>query len=110
MSNMTLLSQDLSPRREFKIWGAAEYFCKTLLKFMMFWWNTPFYVWYSFRNYDTKKVFIRFLTYTAMFIDKFNNVPSPICKDNKHCYVMGDLNPDLLQYNHHVPTVTFKGY
>ena len=45
-----------------------------------------------------------------MFIDKFNNVPSPICKDNTHCYVMGDLNPDLLQYNHHVPTVTFKGY
>ena len=61
-------------------------------------------------NYDTKKIFIRFLTYTAMFIDKFNNVLSPICKDNKHCYVMGDLNPDLLQYNHHVPTVTFKGY
>ena len=34
---------------------------------------------------------------TAMFIDKFNNIVSIISKDNKHCYVMGDFNLDLLQ-------------
>ena len=44
---------------------------------------------------------------TAMFIDKFNNVLSLISKDNKHCYVMGDFNQDLLQYNHQVPTQEF---
>ena len=32
-----------------------------------------------------------------MFIDKFNNILSLISKDNKHCYVMGDLNLDLRQ-------------
>lgn len=30
-----------------------------------------------------------------MFIDKFNNVFLLICKDNKYCYVMGDLNLDF---------------
>ena len=44
---------------------------------------------------------------TAMFIDKFNNVLSLISKDNKHFYVMGDFNQDLLQYNHQVPTEEF---
>ena len=44
---------------------------------------------------------------TAMFIEKFNNVLSLISKDNKHCYVMGDFNQDLLQYNHQVPTQEF---
>ena len=34
---------------------------------------------------------------TAMFIEKFNNILSLISKDNKHCYVMGDLNLDLRQ-------------
>ena len=43
----------------------------------------------------------------AMFIDKFNNILSLIYKGNKHCYVMGDFNLDLLQYNHHVPTQEF---
>ena len=43
----------------------------------------------------------------AMFIDKFNNILSLISKGNKHCYVMGDFNLDLLQYNHHVPTQEF---
>ena len=30
-----------------------------------------------------------------------NVIVKIITKDNKHCYVMGDFNLDLLQYNHH---------
>ena len=41
---------------------------------------------------------------TATFLDKFNDILSSISKDNKHRYVMGDFNLDLLQYNHHIPT------
>ena len=41
-----------------------------------------------------------------MFIEKFNNILSLISKD-KHCYVMGDFNLYLVQYNHHVPTKEF---
>ena len=44
---------------------------------------------------------------TATFLDKFNDILSSISKDNKHCYVMGDFNLDLLQYNHHLPTQEF---
>ena len=44
---------------------------------------------------------------TALFLEKFNDILSIITKDNKHCYVMGDFNLDLLQYNHHVPTQKF---
>ena len=44
---------------------------------------------------------------TALFQEKLNDIPTIITKDNKHCYVMGDLNLDLLQYNHHVPTQEF---
>ena len=44
---------------------------------------------------------------TATFLDKFNDILSSISKDNKHCYVMGDFNLDLIQYNHHVPTEEF---
>ena len=35
---------------------------------------------------------------TAFFLDKFD-ILSRISKDNKQCYVMGDFNLDLLQYN-----------
>ena len=44
---------------------------------------------------------------TALFLDKFNDILTTITKDNKHCYVMGDFNLDLLQCNHHVPTQEF---
>ena len=44
---------------------------------------------------------------TALFLEKFNDILTIITKDNKHCYVMGDFNLDLLQYNHHVPTQEF---
>ena len=44
---------------------------------------------------------------TALFLEKFNDILTIITKDNKHCYVMGDFNLDLLQYNHHVPTREF---
>ena len=44
---------------------------------------------------------------TALFLDKFNDILSRISKDNKQCYVMGDFNLDLLQYNHHTPTQEF---
>ena len=44
---------------------------------------------------------------TAFFLDKFNDILSRISKDNKQCYVMGDFNLDLLQYNHHTPTQEF---
>ena len=43
----------------------------------------------------------------ALFLDKFNDFLSRISKDNKQCYVMGDFNLDLLQYNHHTPTQEF---
>ena len=43
----------------------------------------------------------------ALFLDKFNDILSRISKDNKQCYVMGDFNLDLLQYNHHTPTQEF---
>ena len=36
---------------------------------------------------------------TAFSLDKFNYILSRIAKDNKQCYVMGDFNVDLLQYN-----------
>ena len=44
---------------------------------------------------------------TALFLDKFNDILSRISKDNKQCYVMGDFNLDLVQYNHHTPTQEF---
>lgn len=44
---------------------------------------------------------------TALFQEKLNDILTIITKDNKHCYVMGDFNLDLLQYNHHVPTQEF---
>ena len=43
----------------------------------------------------------------ALFLDKFNDILSRISKDNKQCYVIGDFNLDLLQYNHHTPTQEF---
>ena len=43
---------------------------------------------------------------TALFLEKFN-ILSRISKDKKQCYVMGDFNLDLLQYNHHTPTQEF---
>ena len=44
---------------------------------------------------------------TSLFLEKFNDILTINTKDNKHCYVMGDFNLDLLQYNHHVPTQEF---
>ena len=44
---------------------------------------------------------------TALFLDKLNDILSHISKDNKQCYVMGDFNLDLFQYNHHTPTQEF---
>ena len=38
------------------------------------------------------------------FQEKFNRIISLISKNNKHCYVMGDFNLDLLHYDHHGPT------
>ena len=35
------------------------------------------------------------------FFDKFNSIMSIISKDNKRCYLMGDFNLDLLQYEKH---------
>ena len=45
--------------------------------------------------------------HVTAFLDKFDNVLSIISKNNKCCYVIGDFNPDLLQYIHHVPTQEF---
>jgi len=44
---------------------------------------------------------------TALFLDKFNDVLSYITKNNKQCYIMGEFNLDLLQYNHHTLTQEF---
>lgn len=35
------------------------------------------------------------------FLENLNDILKIITKDNKHCYVMGDFNLHLLQYNHH---------
>ena len=40
----------------------------------------------------------------ASFLDKFNNTLSYISKDNKQCFVLGDFNLDLLQYDRHLAT------
>ena len=42
-----------------------------------------------------------------MFIEKINNILSPISKDNKHRYMMEDFNRSLLRYNYHVPAQEF---
>jgi len=42
-----------------------------------------------------------------MFLETFNEILTIITKDNKHCYVMGNFNLDLLHYNHHVPIHEF---
>lgn len=43
----------------------------------------------------------------SLFVDKINEILGIISKDNKHCYVMGDFNLDLLHYNNHTPTQEF---
>ena len=43
----------------------------------------------------------------ASFLDKFNDILSNISKDNNQCYLMGDFNLDLLQYNRHTATQEF---
>jgi hypothetical protein len=40
-------------------------------------------------------------------MDEFNNILSIISKDNKHCYLMGDFNLDLLNYEQHTTTQEF---
>ena len=37
----------------------------------------------------------------SLFVDKLNKILGIISKDNKHCYVMGNFNLDLLHYNNH---------
>ena len=44
---------------------------------------------------------------TALCLEKFNHILSIITKDNKHCFVVGDFDLDLVQYNHHVPNQEF---
>ena len=39
---------------------------------------------------------------TAAFVDKLNDILAIITKGNKQCYIMGDFNLDLLQYNNNV--------
>ena len=41
------------------------------------------------------------------FLDKFSSIMSIISKDNKHCYLMGDFNLNLFQYENHIPTQEF---
>ena len=43
----------------------------------------------------------------ASFLDKFNDILSYISKDNKQCFVLGDFNLDLLQYDRHLATQEF---
>ena len=43
----------------------------------------------------------------SSFLEKFNELISIISKDNKHCYIMGDFNLDLLHYDDHAPTQEF---
>ena len=38
---------------------------------------------------------------TALFLENLNDILKIITKDNKHCYMMGDFNLDLLQYSRH---------
>lgn len=44
---------------------------------------------------------------TALLLQKFNDILTIITKDDEHCYVVGNINIGLLQYNHHVPTQEF---
>jgi len=44
------------------------------------------------------------------FLDRFKYILSTILKDNKHCYVMGDFNLDLLHYNKHATTQEFIAF
>jgi len=41
------------------------------------------------------------------FLAKCNELISIISSANKHCYIMGDFNLDLLSYNDHAPTQEF---
>ena len=71
ISNMrcSVSSPDETPRRELKIWRAAEYFWRTSRCFI-WWWNTVSNVWYFFSNKiifegeikdaNTEQFFIRF--------------------------------------------------
>ena len=43
----------------------------------------------------------------SVFIEELNNILSIISKDNKNCYLMGDFNLDLLNYEHHTKTQDF---
>jgi hypothetical protein len=43
----------------------------------------------------------------ASFLEEINKILSIITKDNKHCYIMGDFNLDLLHYDSHHFTQEF---
>ena len=47
---------------------------------------------------------------TAAFVDKLNDILSIITRGNKQCYIMGDFNLDLLQYNDNVLTQEFVNH
>ncbi len=42
-------------------------------------------------------------------MDEFNNILSNISKDNKHCYLMGDFNLDLPNYEQHITNTGILG-
>ena len=44
---------------------------------------------------------------TAAFVNKLNDILAIITRGNKQCYIMGDFNLDLLQYNDNVLTQEF---
>ena len=42
---------------------------------------------------------------SSLFIETFNEILTIITKNNKHCYVMGNFNLDLL---HYITTITYR--
>ena len=42
---------------------------------------------------------------TLEFIEKVNEIISGVTKGNKHCYICGDFNLDLLKHESHSVTI-----
>ena len=59
------------------------------------------------KTYCLEQFIVLPINYVEAFLDKFNSIMSIISKDNKHCYLMGDFNLDLLHYENHIPTQEF---
>ena len=49
------------------------------------------YIWYRPPNHNT-----------AAFVNTLNDILAIITRGNRQCYIMGDFNLDLLQYNDNV--------